>query len=183
MKEAERMLKQMDLELTTNSNLDGKIKNSFTTYKKKYEDMKSKYFVTKENYTYTKKMEEMILTTQREAALDVNNSINSETELTHSQKLLEKEVLVGKSGEKLERAKRSALEIENTSKNVMLDLESQTQKLNSAQLKINGLNTSLDTSGSIITRIMDREHRNKAIIGIFSVTLVTLFVLILCSRS
>jgi TolA-binding protein len=128
-------------------------------------------------------MEEMILTSQRNEGIEVNSSINSQSPIHQSQKLLEKEALVGKSQEKLENAKRSALEIENTSKNVMIDLESQTQKLNNIQGKIVSLNGSIDSSSSIIARIMNREHRNKALIGMFSVTLVTLFIFILCSRS
>jgi hypothetical protein len=182
MKEGERMLKQMDLEITTNSLDDPKIKQTFNTYKKKIEENKSKYFKIKENYTYTKKMEEMILNSQRDATLDVNSSINSNSELNQGQKLLEREELMGRSDEKLQKVKRSAIELENLSKNVMIDLESQTGKLNATQSKLVNLNSSIEKSSSIITKMMSRENRNKAIVGVFSVTLLTFFLFLLSSR-
>jgi hypothetical protein len=182
MKEAERMLKQIDLEITTNNQLDkNKRKIIIDTYMKKYDELKSKFFKTKETYTYTKKMEEMIVKSQQESALDVNLSTTSETEL-QSQQLLKKEEIAGKSNQKLEQVKRSAIEMENLSKNVMVDLESQTQKLNGTHSKLVSLNGSLETSSSILNKIINRENRSKALIGIFSVTLITFFIFILSSR-
>jgi hypothetical protein len=177
------MLKQMDLELTTNSNIDNKEKNIYNMYKKKNDEMKSRYFKIKENYTYTKKMEEMILSTKQDSSIEVDDTINSNNVSIQVQKIIEKDNLISQTDEKIQRVKRAALEIENTCKNVMINLESQNQKLNSTHSKINGLNTSIENSGSILNKIINKEHRNKAIIGMFSVTLVTLFFLILCSRS
>jgi hypothetical protein len=180
MKEAERMLKQMDVELTTNSSLDKKrYGGQFSAYKKKHEEFKSRFFKIKENYTYTKKMEEMILSSEREGK-ENEGADNSQVQLL--QKSFEKDIITEKSQEKLERAKRSAIEIEGMSKNVIIDLSSQSQKLNLTGIKITGLNQSIDTGNSIMTRMMSREHRNKAILGIFSFTLVTLFIFILYTR-
>jgi len=127
-------------------------------------------------------MEDMILTSERESLdHDANKSLDSHSGMM--QKQLFNDNQNEKSNLKLDRAKRSAIEIENISKNVMVDLESQTQKLHSTQLKIGNLNTSIDNSGNLITRIMNREHRNKAIIGVFSVTLVALFIMIMYTKS
>jgi len=168
----------MDLEITTSSNINMKTNNSYTIHKTKYDEIKSKYFKIKENYTYTKKMENMILTSQREES---QNSL-------HSNKIQlqieDKCVITGiKTVEKLETAKRSAIYLENISKNVMVDLENQTEKLSSINTKINLLNASIGTSTSLISKIMNREYRHKLFIGIFSATLVTLFIMILYSRS
>ena len=175
LKEAERMLKQIDLEVTTNTSVEStKVKGVYAAYKKRYEDFKSKYFKTKENFTYTKKMEEMILTSQSESESD-NSIMQLQTkEGTES--------LTSKIIEKLETAKRSALAIESTTNNVMFDLEHQSQQLKTTNLKVNNLNTSIEASNSIITKIMNRENRSKAVIGVFSVTLLTFFLFILSSR-
>ncbi len=169
------MLKQIDLEVTTNTSVEStKVKGVYAAYKKRYEDFKSKYFKTKENFTYTKKMEEMILTSQSESESD-NSIMQLQTkEGTES--------LTSKIIEKLETAKRSALAIESTTNNVMFDLEHQSQQLKTTNLKVNNLNTSIEASNSIITKIMNRENRSKAVIGVFSVTLLTFFLFILSSR-
>ena len=170
------MLKQMDLEITTNSNLDkNNSKTTFTNYKKKYDDLKSKHFKIKENYTYTKKMEEMINNSQREAAMDIENGLLS-------QQILKNEEVVGKSAQKLDKAKRAVIEMENISKNVMTDLESQTQILSATQTKLMSLNTVIENSSSVIYKIINKENRNKALVGVFSVTILTLFLFILSSR-
>ena len=170
------MLKQMDLELTTNSNLEKNQANVFLSYKKKYEDSKSKYFIIKENYTYTKKMDEMILTTEMQHVDETKSEMANQT-------LLEQEKLLYVSSDKLQRVRRSAMEIENISKNIMVDLEGQTQQMNSTKNKISIINSTIDSSTSLINKIMNREHRNKAIVGLFSLTLVALFVMILYTRA
>jgi hypothetical protein len=181
-KEAERMLKQMDLEITTNSALDkNKTKNTYSGYKKKFDDYKSKYFKIKESYTYTKKMEEMINNSQNESEINLN--INSSQIGLQTQQMYKNENLISKSSENLENAKRAALGIENVSKNVMIDLENQSQLLNSTNSKLVMLNKTIDNSRSIITKMMNRENRNKSIIAVFSVTLLTFFLFILSSRS
>lgn len=173
-KEAERMLKQMDLEITTNSDLDKKqTQISFNTYKKKFETYKTNYFKIKETFTYTKKMEEMINSSREEESSNI--------ELMNKQSLsLEKAAT--NSIEKLHNAKRTALVLENTSKNVMFDLENQTQTLTSTQLKLGELNSNIDSSNFLLNKMLTRENRNRAVLGALSVTLITFFLFILSSR-
>ncbi len=183
MKEADRMIKQMELELTTGNSIDIKSKNSFQIYKKKIDDMKAKYFKIKENFTYTKKMEDMIIQNKTEEINNINNNnINNANESQAQLHVENNSLIASNSDDKLQRAKRSALEIENMSKNVMVDLEGQTQKLNSTNSKLSMMNGSLDNSSSIMTRMMNRENRNKALVGVFSVTLATFFIFVLCSK-
>jgi ABC-type branched-subunit amino acid transport system substrate-binding protein len=175
------MLKQIDLELTTNPESQ-EYKNNVASknYKKKYDELKSKFFKMKENYIYTKKMEEMILSSQNDSQEGLNDSATMLQ--MQSKNILDQEKLVSNSTEKIENAKRSVLTVENMSKNVMIDLESQTQKIQSTNAKVVLMNNSIDSSNTIITKMMNRENRNKAIVGLFSVTLLTFFLFILSSR-
>lgn len=173
----------MDLELTTNSAIErAKGGKSFQFYKKKFEEFKSKFFKSKEDYTYTKKMEEMRIINQRESDNKTDTSINSEMELKQRQKISQMEELEVKSNQKLGNIIRTALEAENISKNVMIDLESQSNQLKSTHVKVVQLNGSVENSGNVITRIMSRENRNKTLLGIFSVTMLSIFILMLFSR-
>jgi hypothetical protein len=183
LKEGERMLKQMDLELTTNTAIErGKGGKSFQIYKKKYDEMKSKFFKSKEEYTYTKKVEELKIINQKEEENKNDLTINSELKLKQSHKVKEMEELEVKSSHKLGNAIRTALEAENISKSVMIDLESQTEQLKSTSVKVVQLNGVLERSGSIITSIMNKQNRSKTILGIFSVTLLSIFILMLFTR-
>ena len=173
------MLKQIDLELTTNTESKEYISDvASKNYKGKYDELKSKFFKIKENYIYTKKMEEMIISSKKDSEESMNDS-NLMLQI-ESKNMIASNSLI--SAEKLENAKRSALSIENMSKNVMIDLESQTHKLQSTNAKVVLLNGSLESSSNIILKMMNRENRNKAFVGLFSVTLLTFFLFILSSR-
>lgn len=173
------MLKQIDLELTTNTESKEYISDvASKNYKGRYDELKSKFFKIKENYIYTKKMEEMIISSKKDSEESMNDS-NLMLQI-ESKNMIASNSLI--SAEKLEIAKRSALNIENMSKNVMIDLESQTHKLQSTNAKVVLLNSSLESSSNIILKMMNRENRNKAFVGLFSVTLLTFFLFILSSR-
>lgn len=182
LKEAERMLKQMDLEITTNSAIErGKGGKNYQFYKKRFDEFKGKFFKSKDDYTYTKKLEEMRVT-QRDIEIKEDCSINSKLELKQRQTTGEMEEIELKSSAKLGNVIRTALEAENISKNVMVDLESQTNLLKSTGVKVVALNGSLENSGSVITSIINRENRSKTILGIFSITLLSIFVVMMFSR-
>ncbi len=123
-------------------------------------------------------MEEMIISSKKDSEESMNDS-NLMLQI-ESKNMIASNSLI--SAEKLENAKRSALSIENMSKNVMIDLESQTHKLQSTNAKVVLLNSSLESSSNIILKMMNRENRNKAFVGLFSVTLLTFFLFILSSR-
>ncbi len=168
----------MDLELMTNTSIEiNKARRNYQNFKNKFEDFKSKFFKAKEEYTYSKKMEEMKETTRRE----------EETSMSHfNSELVQKKSLItvemSRTDNKIQNALRSAVEAESISKNVMVDLENQTLQIKNTKIQVGELNKSLETSGNIITRIMNRENRNKAIIGVFSVTLLSIFILMLFSK-
>jgi hypothetical protein len=174
MKEAERMLKQMDIEITMNVKDKQNNLKLFTNYKKRLEEFRSTYFKCKEEYIYTKKMKEMIVSNETE-----RQNLSDGFLL---QKQAVNEESISNSNENLQRAKHTVLEIENSSKSIMKDLERQTGDLKSINSKVGEIGGSLNASNALISRMMSRENRNKALIGVFSVTLVTLFVLILYTK-
>jgi hypothetical protein len=174
MKEAERMLKQMDLEISMGKDKANNIK-LFNNYKKRLEDFRNSYFKYKEDYIYTKKMKEIIVINETERQNQSENQLLQQT-------LFENERVVQKTGESLQNAKQTVLEIENTSKVIMKDLERHTGDLKNIGNKVGDISGNLNASNALISRMMSRENRNKALLGVFSVTLVTLFVLILYTK-
>lgn len=93
-------------------------------------------------------------------------------------KLIENEALAYKQQQSLEQAKRVALDIEHQSIGIMNGLEQNNQVLRGVNNKVSNLNSNLDTSNSIMTRILKKENRNKLIIAGFSVLLLTIFSII-----
>jgi hypothetical protein len=174
LKEAERMLKQMDLELTTNSSIDNSEKNNFKKnyflYKTKYENFKKTFFIEKEKYTYTKKKEEMIL---KEKILMQKDQENNSYEKTQILKSLERNNLSEKISSKLNLAKITAIQMENSSKNIMIDLENQGNQIKKQQLKMQCLDQNIDNSNILISKMFDRDNRNKIVFATFSIVLLS----------
>ena len=179
-KESERMLKQIELELTTNiltlNNSKVIYKKNFQNYKNKHETFKKIYFQEKEKFNYTKKIDDMIL---KEKIID-NSHYNSE--LSQTQKFLDKEKLLVSSNDKIQLAKLKALQIDNTGKNITIDLENQSKQLNSLQLKMQDLNVNLVNANNLITKMFDRENRSKLLIATFGAFLFSIMFLILNSK-
>jgi hypothetical protein len=92
------------------------------------------------------------------------------------QKLIENEVLAWKQHSNLEHAKRTSLEMESISIEVMRQLERNTQNINGINSKVIGMNTEIDHSHSIMSRITKKENRNKVILAMFSLILFIMFI-------
>jgi hypothetical protein len=184
LKEAERMLKQMDLELTTNNNVNSFNKNAFKKnyilYKNKYNILKKTFFQEKEKFNYTKKKEERILKEKIDRELEKfkTNSLDK----SQIQKLIENEGMITKSNHKLQMVKVNAIQMENQSKNIMVDLENQTNQMENSHLKMQDFNKNLDSSNAIINKIFDKESRNKLVLATFSIVLLSVLFWILSSR-
>lgn len=181
LREAERMLKQMDLELTTNNSIEPSTnlvcKKNYQVYKNKYDFFKKTFFEEKEKFSYTKKKEEMLLKERLTAALERNNSSGSEI-----QTQITKEKIAENSLRKLQNAKINALQIENVSKNVGADLEGQTQKLKSTQLKMQDLNENIESANNLLMKMFDSENRNKFALATCGIVLISVLFWILNSR-
>lgn len=184
LKEAERMLKQMDLELTTNNNIEAHRKNAFKKnyflYKNKYDNFRKTFFQDKEKFTYTKKKEEMII--KEKLNLELEKSISNNLDKNQMQKTIEKENLLEKSNRKLQMVKMNAMQMENISKNVMVDLENQSNQLKNKHLKMQDLNQNLDSSNTLINKMFDRDNRNKLVLATFSIVMLSVIFWIFNSR-
>jgi hypothetical protein len=171
LKEAERMIKQMDLELTIKG--DGKQKKIFSEYKLRYEKFRKELFTLKENFTYNIKMKGLITD-------DLDSSRNELVSPSDQKEI--NTLLINNCSNKLENAKRTAIQMEGMSKTIQTELDSQTQKLGSTNLKISQMNTTLSSGTSIISRMLNRNERNKFLLGLFSLGLVCIFVLIVYTK-
>jgi hypothetical protein len=80
---------------------------------------------------------------------------------------------------KIELAKRATIEMEHVSIDICKDLNKQTEAMKGVGHKLTDMNREIRSSNSLISRMMRREHRNRAIITIFSVGFVMTFLVIL----
>ena len=185
LKEAERMLKKIDLELITNSNLSNSEKTFFNKnyeiFKEKYEKSKKQFFLDKENFDYTKKKEDLINKEKIEMNTksyednsynaDENNENNEKIQLQINQN---NQNLANNSSKKLTNATLNLLKTENVSKNVMIDLEGNSNKIRSSRMKMQNLNENLDASNNFIKKIFDKDSRSKTVAFTLALTIASL---------
>jgi hypothetical protein len=112
----------------------------------------------------------------------INNNKNLDSLLisnteTQREKLIDNDMAYSQL-DRLESAKRATIEMEHVSVTICKDLNQQTETMKGVQTKLGSLNREIQGSNSLISRMMRREHRNKAIIVIFSIGLVMTFLVI-----
>jgi len=185
LKEADRMLRQMDLELTTNNTIDIStktvFKKNYQLYKNKYDTFKKTFFQEKEKFSYTKKKEDMLIKEKINQEIE-NSKLYNNSDKSQMQLMFENERTIEKSKDKLHMAKINAMQIENMSKKLTIDLESQSNQMKSTQLKMQDLNQNIDSSNALISKMFDRENRNKLIFATFSIVLLSVIFWIFNSR-
>jgi hypothetical protein len=135
-------------------------------YKTAIDQYKKRILKARENLSTNKKINSLMLTTdsstqQKEKLISGNDE------------------LVWGSFDKLEKAKRATIEMENVSIEISRDLNSQSEKMRNIGTKVNETNHELTVSSGLITRMMRLQRRNKIIIALFSVGLITTFLVIL----
>jgi hypothetical protein len=79
--------------------------------------------------------------------------------------------------QKLEEAKRVHASTEDTSNKIMNNMEEQTNKMKSVNVKIKGMNDSLDESNSLLTIMQKRILKNKKIVILSAIIIITILVL------
>jgi hypothetical protein len=160
-KESERLIKNMELGSMSNGNDSSVILRNYKTGVDAYKKRINK---AKENLNNSKKLDSMILPTDSS---------------TQREKLINNEEVVWNQFEKLEKAKRSTIELENVSIAIARDLNSQTEKMKDIGGKVNDMNRELTMSTGLISKMMRLQRRNKLIIGIFSLGMIMTFLVIL----
>jgi hypothetical protein len=181
LKEAEKMLKNIDLELITNSNLTNKnkifYKKNYEIFKEKYEKSKRQFFLEKENFDYTKKKQDLINKQNIELNIlneNKNNENNENYEKIQLQINPSNQIMANNSSNKLINAKLNLLKTENLSKNVMIDLEGNSQKINSSRMKMQNLDNNLDESNFFIKKLFEKDSRNKTALLTLAFTIASL---------
>jgi hypothetical protein len=159
-KESERLIKNMELGSMSNGNDSSVILRNYKTGVDAYKKRINK---AKENLNNSKKLDSMILPTDSS---------------TQREKLINNEVVWNQFA-KLEKAKRSTIELENVSISIARDLNSQTEKMKDIGGKVNDMNRELTMSTGLISKMMRLQRRNKLIIGIFSLGMIMTFLVIL----
>jgi len=144
--------------ITSNSDYAVYIKN----YKNGIDSYKKRLNKLKETQSYNKSLDSMLVNTAE----------------TQREKLINDE-LAWNQLEKIQGAKRATIEMEHISLEVSKELYSQSEKMSGISDKLKNMNGEIDSSNSLIRRMMRRENRNKAIIAIFSIFLIFLFLTIL----
>jgi len=169
-------LKQMELEASTEknqkSNLHAVKVNLILNYKfRNYiieaQLVKKRFLKIQENYINQKSTEALLI-----EGIECPNR-------TQKQKLIENEEISWNTHDNLEKGKRKAIEIENVSYDIMLNLDKQSNQMKTARENLFHLNSKVDKSDSLVTRMLQRENRNKMYIILLSIVLITLFILFL----
>ena len=132
-------------------------------YKLGVDSFKKRILKAKESSSQNKKLDSLILT----------DSFNQK------EKLINNEEVVWSSYDKLEKAKRSAVEMENITIDVARELDAQSEKMKHIGGKLNDMNKEINVGTGLINRMMKMQRRNKLLVALFSVILITIFFMIL----
>ena len=107
--------------------------------------------------------------------------LNTDTS-NQREKLIDNDEIAWNSYSKLEKVKRTTIEMENISIEVSRELNNQTDKLKGISSKVNEINRDISTSTGLINKMMNLQRRNKVIILLFSLFLILTFVGIMCFK-
>jgi predicted RND superfamily exporter protein len=132
-------------------------------YKNGLDQYKKRILKSKEAIASNRNLDSLLITTTSES---------------QREKLINEEVAMEQMN-KIDCVKRTTIEMEHISLEICKDLNRQTETMKGVQTKLTDVNKELQGSNSLISRMMRREHRNRAIITIFSVGFVMTFLVIL----
>ena len=140
-----------------------------------FESIKKSFYKIQDDYIL-KKSEELIIlgdednTSRRVRSLQKANLIEAE------------EGIVWKQGERVEQMKRSAVEMEVISVDVMRQLHGQTDQMKHIHGKVNDLNGNLEESNLLLNGMSRMVTRNKLIMIIFAVVLILAIIFVIIFR-
>ncbi len=140
-----------------------------------FESIKKSFYKIQDNYILKKSEELIILGEEDDTSRDLGN--------LQKANLIEKEEgMVWKQGEKVEQMKRSAVEMEVISVDVMRQLQGQTEQMRHIHGKVNDMNGNLEESNSLLNGMSRRVTRNKIIMLTFGVVLIFAIILFFIYR-
>jgi predicted RND superfamily exporter protein len=161
-KEAERIVKNLEIDLMTSNNSNHNIimknyKNALDQYKKRIKSTREKN-TTNEN---------------------LNSILISEKVNNQKEKLINNEEMAWSQYEKLEKAKRTSYEMESISIETAKELNGHTEKIKRVKDKLSDINGEIYASNSIIGRMLKLEYRNKIVLLMFSAAFILIFLAII----
>jgi predicted RND superfamily exporter protein len=133
-------------------------------YKNGAEQYRKRILKAKDDLNNSTKLDSLILST--------NNSKDQK------EKLIYNEDIAYSSFEKLEQAKRTAIEMEKVGIDIGKDIHLQNEKLSDIRGKFGEMNKEISSSNSLLSRMVNRTRRNKVVLFIFGIGLIFTFLVI-----
>ena len=152
---------QLESSSTTNKN----IKNQYNSKINNYSNSLSEYKKS------TRKLQDKFTTDKQNKLFTLDGKPNEKGNL------IANEEYAYSGSQKLEEAKRVLASTEDTSNKIMSNMEEQSQKMKNVNIKISGMNDSLDGSNTLMNSMQLRLRKNKKIITIFGIVLLGILAL------
>ena len=122
-----------------------------------------------ENYVNKKRQEAFMID-------DLNDTSHKKNQ---RQRLIDNEEMAWQQHQNLENAKRTVIQSEKISFDIMLNLDNQGNQLRGIRDNVFLMNDTVDHSDSLLNKMLKRAYRNKVIIFGFTALLVILFIIII----
>lgn len=166
--EGEGIIKQMQLESSSTTNKN--IKNQYNSKINNYSNSLSEYKKS------TRKLQDKFTTDKQSKLFTLDGKPNEKGNL------IANEEYAYSGSQKLEEAKRVLASTEDTSNKIMSNMEEQSQKMKNVNIKISGMNDSLDGSNTLMNSMQLRLRKNKKIITIFGIVLLGILALTIAMK-
>ena len=167
LKESKRLIKQMNLEISSLKNLkkfEKEIENKFKNYQTTIENYSQEIYRIQNNFNNNSKT--------------FNSNIMLEGNDSESNRQLQKMGLIeNEDGFIIDEMQREAYKIEDIGKNINYNLNQQGEQMQSIRNNIIDLNKDIDQSNTLINKLLKRENRNRCIVYlIIIIAIVLLFI-------
>ena len=160
MKEAQRIIRQMELEINSkNGEVPKELKSRYDNYKNEIDEYNSEYSKIQELYIYNKNLNSM--------AFDITDIDSSKKNQKMS--LIDNEGGLYGVHNTLDEMEREAYRIEDMGNNMRYQFEIQGDQMKNIRENIFDINQHITNSNKLISKMLKRENRNKCILIVFCV--------------
>ena len=168
-KDVEKLIKNLDIEITMNS-ASGSIyadklklfKLTLNRLKDSFKSMKLNYEMSKRKYNYN------------ESLLSDHSHSNNDDDVNENAAL--------NSLNKLQMVTRTSIEMESMSNEIVHDLSNQTNQMLNINKTLHNMGDSLDSSNDILSSMLQLNSRNKRVVIAFGLVFAFIFVVVLWVR-
>ena len=160
MKEAQRIIRQMELEINSkNIEVPKELKTRYDNYKNEIDEYNSEYSKIQEIYIYNKNLNSM--------AFDITDIDSSKKNQKMS--LIDNENGLYGAHNILDEMEREAYRIEDMGNNMRYQFDIQVYQMKNIRDNIFDINHHINNSNKLISKMLKRENRNKCIVIFLSV--------------